>query len=390
MKAPKVAIIGGGIGGFVAAAALDRMGIEVQLFERAGELGEVGAGLQLGPNAVKVLNALGLEQRLLDVAAEPTNMVSVRHDDAALRYREPLKAISQDRYGARYLMAHRADLHRMLVDLVPENRIHVDRNCVEAETRQKGAVARFQDGTEIEADLVIGADGIHSAVRTSIWGKDSPRFTNQICWRAQVPSSEMPERVGPDGSVQIDRDEYVGWLGPNGHVLCYPIRSGQIINIFAGRVSDEWLPESWAVPSSVEEMLNAYTGWNPTLLELFTKVSEVYKGGIFDRDPLKTWFSGRVGLLGDAAHPMMPTLAQGAAMAIEDGFVLARQLARQTDDLPAALRAYDSERRPRASRVQLQARQQFESNQKVPAPPPLSRDWIFEHDATLPPERMPA
>lgn len=381
----RVVVVGAGIGGLAAAAALRWRGFEVQVHERATGLGEVGAGLQLAPNAVKVLRALGLEQALRRVSSEPATWVSLEWDDASLRFREPLLGGRGAEFGAPYLMAHRADLHRLLQGLVPESCIRLGAECVGASSSDRGAVARFADGSEAEGDAVIGADGIRSAIRQSLFGADAPRFTGQICWRAMVPIDRVPTEVGPGGSVHVGRGDYVGWIGPIGHVICYPIRAGTAYNIFAGRVSDAWADESWSVPSSREEMLEAYAGWNDALLGMFRRVENCFKWGIHDRDPLPTWTRGRVALLGDAAHPMMPTLAQGAAISIEDGYALARNLARHGADVLAGLAAYDAERAPRAGRVQLQARRQFENNRKVPAPPPLSRDWIFEHDATRDP-----
>jgi salicylate hydroxylase len=385
--AKRIVVIGAGIGGLTAACALRRHGFEVQIYERSPELGEVGAGLQIGPNAVKVLTALGLDDGLRRIAAEPDETVSVRWDDAGLRYRQPLKAIATAAYGARYLTAHRADLHRLLVEQVPEQSIRLGAACVAAASDGRGAVAHFADGSAVEGDLVVGADGIRSAVRESLFGADRPRFTQQMCWRGIVPIEIVPTRIGPRGGVAVKRDDFVGWLGPNGHVICYPIRGGELYNIFAGHVSESWVDESWTVPSSREEILEGYAGWNEALLEMLGRTERCFKWGICDRDPLPAWTKGRVTLLGDAAHPMMPTLAQGAAMTIEDGYALARNLAAASDDLEQALAAYDAERVPRASRVQLQARQQFENNRKVPAPPPLDRGWIFRHDATkAPPE----
>lgn len=380
----KVAIVGAGIGGMTAAGALHRMGHEVVVLERAPELGEVGAGLQLGPNAVKVIEALGLDEEITRTAAEPVDMVSIKWDDATLRYRDPLKAITRERYGARYLMAHRADLHALLCSVVPDSAITLGWACTGVRQSEGAAEAVATDGSAVEADVVIGADGIHSAVRTALFGPMPARFTNQICWRAQVHVDDMPRRVGPGGSVSLRPEDYVGWIGPTGHVLFYEIRPGQVLNIFAGRVSEEWAEESWAVPSSREEMIEAYAGWNEAMLEVFTRVDHVYRWGIYDRDPLSRWTEGRISLLGDAAHPMMPTLAQGAAMSMEDGFALARWLDAMPADPRAALAAYEAERLPRTGRVQLQARQQFENNRKTPTPPPISRDWIFEHDATRP------
>jgi 2-polyprenyl-6-methoxyphenol hydroxylase-like FAD-dependent oxidoreductase len=379
----RIAVIGAGIGGLAAAGALRERGFEVDVYERAGELGEVGAGLQLGPNAVKVLRALGIEERLLPLACEPTNIVSVAADDAHLRFREPLKAVIAAQFGAPYLTAHRADLHALLQAKVPAARIHLDSQCTGAASIGGAAVASFADGRQIEADLVVGADGINSAVRESLFGAQAARYTQQMAWRCIVPIHCVPTRIGPGQSVAIGRDEYVGWIGPDGHVICYPIRGGELYNIFAGHVSQDWVEESWVVPSSVAELLAGYRGWNEDLLGMLGEVEQCFKWGIRDRDPLARWTDGRVTLLGDAAHPMMPTLAAGAGIALEDGIALARNLARHSDDAVLALTGYESERLPRARAVQLQARQQFLNNRMSPAPPPLSRDWIFAHDASL-------
>jgi salicylate hydroxylase len=378
----RVVIIGGGIGGLTAAVALRQRGFEVDIFERSPKLEEVGAGLQVGPNAVKVLRALGLEQELRRSAFEPVNMVSIKWDDASLRSREPLKAVASAKYGAPYMTAHRAHIQGMLCAELPERIVHLGATCVGASTTNGVAVARFSDGRQVEADAVIGADGIRSAIRAHLFGADAPRFTEQMCWRAMVPMEKVPTRIGPNNSVDLPHGEYFGWLGPNGHVICYPIGKGDMLNIFAGHVSEEWVEESWSVPSSQEEMIAAYSGWNEALLGMFRHVRDVYKWGIHDRDPLAQWTKGRVTLLGDAAHPTMPTLAQGGNMAIEDGFVLARNLARRADDVPAALNAYVSERQPRTGRITLQSRQQFANNRKVPPPPFIDRTWIFTFDAT--------
>jgi salicylate hydroxylase len=381
-RTPRVAVIGAGIGGLAAACALRLHGIDVTVYERATELGEVGAGLQLGPNAVKVLRGLGVFDALRPLAFEPTNMVSLAWDDAHLRFREPLKGVAAERFGAPYVLAHRADLHRVLVARLPDADLVLGARCVGVAANGAVATARFADQSAIEADVVVGADGINSVVRENLFGHQPARFTQQMAWRCIVPIACVPKRVGPANAVAIGRDEYVGWLGPEGHVICYPIRGGELYNIFAGHVTQEWVEESWSVPSSVDELLAGYAGWNPAFLDMLSHVEQCYKWGIRDRDPLPRWTSGRITLLGDAAHSMMPTLAQGACMALEDAFALARNLARHRDDPAAGLAAYDAERVPRASRVLLQARQQFQNNRMSPPPPPLSRDWIFEHDAT--------
>jgi salicylate hydroxylase len=378
----RVVIIGAGIGGLAAAVALRQRGIEVQLYERSARLEEVGAGIQIRPNAAKVLRALGLEEELRRNAFEPTNMVSLKWDDASLRHREPLKATATAKYGAPYMTAHRADLHGLLRAALPERIIQLGANCTGATTVNGTAIARFADGNEVEGDAVIGADSFRSAIRAELFGADQPRFTEMMCWRAMVPMACAPTRIGPGRSVTLDHGEYFGWIGPDGHVICYPIGNGDTLNIFAGHITEKWVEESWSVASSREELLAAYEGWNEALLGLFRHVANVFKWGIYDRDPLPEWTKGRVTLLGDAAHPTTPTLAQGGNMAIEDGYVLARNLARHGSDIATALQSYVAERQPRTSRVTLQSRQQFANNRKVPPPPFLDRSWIFTFDAT--------
>ena len=377
----KVAIVGAGIGGLAAAVALRQRGFEVEIFERSAELGEVGAGLQIGPNGVKVLRALGLEAELMRNAFEPFSIMSVTWDEGRLRFRQPLKAIARDKYGAPYMSAHRADLHNMLRRAIGDTGLHLNAACVGADTVNGTAVARFAGGASAEADIVIGADGIRSAIRAQHFGDGAPRFTEMVAWRCIVPMDCVPERIGPGGEVAIPHGEYFGWVGPNGHVICYPIGvNGDRLNIFGGHVTDQWVEESWSVPSSREELIAAKAGWNEALLEMFRHVAHVFKWGIYDRDPLPQWTRGRVTLLGDAAHPTMPTLAQGANMAMEDGFVLARLLSRHGGDIETALQIYPALRKPRTDWVTLKSREQFMNNRKASPPPFVDRTWLFVND----------
>jgi salicylate hydroxylase len=379
----RVAIIGAGIGGLAAAVALRQRGYEVAIYERATRLEEAGAGLQIGPNGVKVLRALGLEDELMRNAFEPLSIMSITHDEGRLRFRQPLKAVARQKYGAPYLTAHRADLHDLLRRATGDTPLHLGAHCVGAGTVDATAVARFADGSEAEADIVVGADGIRSAIRAQHFGADRPRFTEMMAWRCIVPMECVPTRVGPDGSVALERGEYFGWIGPNGHVICYPIGvNGDRLNIFGGHVTEQWVEESWSVPSSREELIAAKAGWNDALLGMFRHVEQVFKWGIYDRDPLPQWSDGRVVLLGDAAHPTMPTLAQGANMAIEDGYVLARALTRHPDDVETALKAYVAERKPRTDWVTLKSREQFANNRKASPPPFVDRTWLFVNDVT--------
>jgi salicylate hydroxylase len=379
----RVAIIGAGIGGLAAAVALRQRGFEVAIYERVTQLAEAGAGLQIGPNSVKVLRALGLEDELMRNAFEPLSIMSLTYDEGRLRFREPLKAVARQKYGAPYLTAHRADLHNLLRRAMGDTPLRLGAQCIGADTVNAGAVARFADGSAAEADIVVGADGIRSAIRAQHFGADRPRFTEMTAWRAIVPMDCVPTRVGPGGSVTLERGEYFGWIGPNGHVICYPIGvNGDRLNIFGGHVTEQWVEESWSVPSSREELIAAKAGWNGALLGMFEHVVQVFKWGIYDRDPLPQWSAGRVTLLGDAAHPTMPTLAQGASMAIEDGYVLARTLARHPDKVETALKAYVAERKVRTDWVTLKSREQFANNRKASPPPFVDRTWLFVNDVT--------
>lgn len=382
MAKPRILLIGAGIGGLTAAASLQRLGHEVALCEQAPESGDVGAGLQIGPNAVKVLRALGLERQVIEVASELGNMVELDWRAGELKSLVPLGPTSREKFGAPYLTAHRADLHRVLFESLPPSIVAFGKRCVKVEAHARYAVARFADGSEIEADAIIGCDGIHSVVRESIFGRDRPIFTHQLFWRGTLGMDRV-RALGLDNfGAKFSLSDYVSWLGPTGRVLCYPMYQGRVLNIAAGYVTENWTAESWSAPSTREEILAAYPGWDERLLAIFRAAERWFKWGVFDRDPMERWSLGAVSLLGDAAHPMHPTLAQGAGMSIEDAYVLAQSLARHAHDLPLGLQDYEARRKLRTVRAQLQARQQFRNNLVVPPPPRLDRDWIFSFDAT--------
>src|SRR6202790_1950405 len=220
----KVIIIGAGIGGLAAACALRQRGIEGALYERSQELGEVGAGLQIGPNGVKVLRALGLEDELMRNAFEPFTMMSITFGEGRLRFRQPLKAIAREKFGAPYMTAHRADLHNLLRRAIGDAPLTLGATCVGADTVNGGAVTHFADGTTAEADIVIGADGIRSAVRAQHFGSGQPRYTGMTAWRAIVPMDCVPTRIGPGGSVAVAHREYFGWILTNSQVICHASR----------------------------------------------------------------------------------------------------------------------------------------------------------------------
>ena len=388
----RVGVVGGGIGGIVLTGALTQRGIEVKLFERASAFGDVGAGIQMTPNAAKVLRALGLADQLRRAGFLPQAIVGRNWRTARENFRTPLIEACPKLYGADFYHVHRADLHAMLASLVPQASASLSTSCVSVRNETDTAVATFADGSEYEADLIVGADGVHSVVRNVLFGEEAPLFTGNMCYRAVVPFDTRPDFVSPDSSF---------WLGPHGHVVTYYVRSGAAVNIVAVNETASWVEESWNAPSSREELLAAFKGWHPNLTKLFERADSVFKWGLFDRDPMTTWSSGRITLLGDSAHPMLPFLSQGAAMAIEDGYVLARSLEAHGQDVAAALRDYEAERLPRTSRVQLESRERgktYHLPSKLgqikrdlmyrmqamvnPHASGLKANWVYEYDAT--------
>jgi salicylate hydroxylase len=257
------------------------------------------------------------------------------------------------------------------------------------------ATLSFADGTEVESDVVVGADGIHSAVRESLYGPESPRFTGVICWRGVVPVGIMPAgMVSPDMGA---------WFGPHSTLVTYYVRRGELINWAALYDAHDWREESWKTEGNPAEVMQTYADWHPAVNELIAKTGRLYKWALFDREPLPKWSTGRVTLLGDSAHPMLPYLAQGACMAVEDGYVLATELSRSGVGVEKALKNYEALRLPRTARVQLASRARAKVNQTASPLASLGRDmmyavkkilspakhtygveWIYGHDVTAP------
>jgi salicylate hydroxylase len=390
----RVAIIGGGIGGLVAARALGLRGIEVAVYEAAPELREIGAGVALGPNAMKVFRALDLED---DVRA-----IAGRWDWAVTHNGKTGRVISRTSrqqqaslFGSAGATAHRADLLDVLSGSVPGAIVTLGARCKSVEPDGEVAVARFEDGSEVEADVVVGADGIHSAVRASLFGPDAPRFTGKICYRSVVPVDAV---AGPPPDTDNSQ-----WLGPHGTIVLYPVRRDELINVVCHYDDEGYRHESWVSRCEQSEVLARYSGWHESLLRVFSAGDVWYKWALYDRDPISQWTRGRVTVLGDAAHPMLPYLGQGACQAIEDGVVLAGALAARAEDPVAALALYERSRRPRASQVVMASRERGVSNHltspvaawkrdlSIAVKRRLGRDpdgrgtgWIPEYDASSP------
>jgi salicylate hydroxylase len=388
-RAARVAVIGGGIGGLTATHALRRRGFEVTAYEAAPELKEIGAGVALGPNAMKALRSLDLEAPVRAVAWESEYQLLRNWHSGRIISKTP--RYLAERYGATGCTAHRADLLDVLAAGLPKDVVKLGARCVGVETHAQVASARFTDGTEIEADVIVGADGIHSVVRASLFGPDAPRFTGKICWRFLVPVDAVP-----GGLATTDNTT---WLGPHGAVVVYLVRRGELVNVVAHYDNDSWTEESWIRECDPAEAIENYRGWHESLLRLFSASERHYKWALYDRDPVGQWTKGRATILGDAAHPMLPYLGQGACQAMEDGCVLANALASMPEDLPAALQLYERVRLPRARRVVLSARERGKDNHLASPWAALKRDaliavrrrfgvdrtgrgsaWIFEYD----------
>jgi len=345
---PRIAIIGGGIGGLTAAVALHRRGIPAEVYEQSPQIREIGAGVALTPNAMKAYRALGMEAKIAAIGYESEYQLVRNWNSGSIISRVPRKGAYTQEFGAPYLTMHRADLIEVLRRELPEQAIHLGTRCVAVETDENRARARFADGREIEADAVVGADGIHSAVRNCLFGPDSPRFTGCACWRGLVRFDAFPPGVvSPDGTM---------YMGPRSHIIYYLVRGGELVNFVAHIESGAWTGESWTQECDRSEVVETYAGWHEPLLRLLGSAERYYKWALYDRDPLDRWSKGRVTLLGDSAHAMLPYIGQGACMAIEDGYVLAATIAKMPDALAEALRHYERLRLPRTRRAVLGAR----------------------------------
>ena len=349
----RAAIIGGGIGGLTAARALTRAGIEVAVYEAAAELKEIGAGVALHPNAMKVLRALGVEDGVRKVAGRAQWQVMRNWKTGRVIAKTTSQQLTAS-FGTAGATAHRADLLDVLAKALPDDLVTLGKRCTRVNTDRDVAVACFADGTEIEADVIVGADGIHSPVRACLFGPDAPRFTGKICYRSVVRADAVRgERPAAEGAQ---------WFGPHGTIVLYPLRGDELINVVCHYDDDGYRHESWITQCGREEVLQRYAGWHESLLRLFAAAGTWYKWALYDRDPIPQWTHGRVTVLGDAAHPMLPYLGQGACQAIEDGAVLATALVAEPKDPLTALARYERTRRPRASRVVLAARERGLSN----------------------------
>lgn len=370
MTALNIGIIGAGIGGLSAAIALRKMGHDVEVFEQTQQFNRVGADINLTPNAVFALDQLGIGDYLRKTAARPTFRISRDGVTGEETSRLPMSDAAEKKYGAPQLTIHRADLLSSLQSRLPANSIHLGMGCETVEQGENKAVVNFLDGTSRDFDLVIGADGVHSCVRTALFGKDDPKFTGIVSYRG-VFQRDKAEGIK-------DLDAFTKWWGeiPEKQIVTFPLTRGEEIFVFATTGQDDWTEEGWTLPGDVTKLRAAYENFHPEAQALLAACTEVTCSALHVREPMERWSKGNATIMGDAAHPMVPFMAQGACMAIEDAVVLARALdGVELDDIDSALTLYEKERRPRTAKVQIASLANDWMKKQGNA------DWVYGYDA---------
>lgn len=390
----RIAIVGGGLGGLAAALFLRRAGVQATVYEAATELREAGAGIVVPPNMVRVLQALGLAEALPRFAVQLDAAWEFRRwDDGRVLFVQPMGDECVQLYGAPCYVAHRADLLALLQQALPADAVRLGRRCTGVRAAVDQADRAMLDFTRpdgsvetVHADAVIGADGIHSVLAQAVVQPEPARFSGLCAFRCLVPAEAAP--------AMALRPVQALWLGPGRHFVHYPISGGRLVNVVAIGPAGEWRSESWTADGEVADMKRQFEGWDARLHQLIDSATHTKRWALYDRTPLPTWAAGRVALLGDAAHAMLPFFAQGAAQALEDALLLAdcvRDL--PSAALPVALQRYDAIRRPRASRVQLMSRGREIRNHLPDGPEQQQRDadlasgnplrdsaWLYGHD----------
>jgi len=377
-RALRVAVVGGGIGGVAAANALLRRGMEVRLYEQAPALTEVGAGVAIQPNGVRMLKRLGLGDELLRCGARWVDPQFRRPDGTyAVAMWPPEMASRIEFYGM-----HRADLLAMFVDRLPAGVVHTGRRCIGFEQNDGEAVLTFANGARATADVVIAADGIHSTLQRFVVAPSPPLFSGSVACRGVVPAASVS---WPPGAMR-------NWLGAGKHFLVFPVRAGELINYVGFVKTDEQTKESWSAPGDPADLAREFAGWDPMVEAIIAQVKTTFRWGLYDREPLATWTSGRLTLLGDAAHPMLPHTGQGANQAIEDAVALATLLSRaDRASAPRTLLIYEQLRRERTAGVQRSSRVNgarydassgdLAARDRQLAAQPQERAWIWNYDA---------
>jgi salicylate hydroxylase len=376
----RIAIVGGGIGGLAAANALLQKGMDVRVYEQAQALTEVGAGVALQPNGVRMLRRLGLGDELARSGARWLDPQYRRSDGVYIASMWPNESVREiDFYGV-----HRADLLGMLVERLPGDIVKTGHKCVAFEQDDAQAVIHFANGAHATADVVIAADGMHSTLQQFVVAPSAPLHSGSVAYRGVIPAANVS---WPSGGMR-------NWLGAGKHFLVYPVRAGELINYVGFVATDEQMKESWSAAGDPAALAREFAGWDPMVEAIIAHVTTTFRWGLYDREPLATWTSGRLALLGDAAHPMLPHVGQGANQAIEDAVALATVLSRTNRaSIRRALLVYESLRRERTARVQRSARVNgarydasggdLVARDRQLAAQAQERAWIWNYDAEI-------
>lgn len=358
-----IIVAGAGLGGLTLALCLARAGFAVIVLEQANVLGEVGAGVQISANGARVLYHLGLAEALQSVAFRPERGEMRHWQSGETLSSRPLGQASEEAFGFPYFHLHRADFHAVLADAlaaVAPGSVHLGTKVAGFSQSDSGVTVMTEAGETYQGDVLVGCDGIHSAIRAQLFGPDAPRFTGCVAWRAIVPVDALPpDHVRPVSS---------NWIGRGGHFVHYYVRRGELVNCVGIIEQDEWQAESWSSEGAKAGFLADFKDWHQDVQILMRQAESCFRWGLFDRDPMPKWSQGRVTLLGDACHPMLPFMAQGAVMAIEDAYTLAHCLSVGTTAYPSALQRYEDLRRERTATVQQMSRDniQFFHNADIP------------------------
>lgn len=387
VDAPRIAIVGGGIGGLAAAGFLHQEGLTATVYEQAPQLSAVGAGLVIAPNAARHLRRLGALDDVRKTAVQlDIGWEFRRWENGTVLSSEDLAASCERLFGEQTYTAHRADLLAAIEARVPPKNIRLGRKCVGLETVGQVTRLLFDTGETADADIVIGADGVHSIVRNSLFGNSPASYSGMCAFRALVPADQAPDFTR--------RPAQTLWIGPGRHLVHYPVSSGELVNLVAFAPAGDFEVESWTSTATVDEFLSEFDGWDVRLRDLIRASERPGCWALLDRAPLTRWSDQGVTLLGDAAHPMFPFFAQGAAQAIEDATVLARCLAENPHDPNSALERYSTLRIPRTTRLQEVSHARAEINHLPDGPEQQARDaafagedpllanaWIYSYDA---------
>lgn len=344
----RVLVVGGGIGGLTTAIALRRHGIDVLVLEQAAVMAEIGAGIQIASNAAIVLREIGVEDAIRAAGVKPLSYDYRDLRTGRMLYQAPLGDEAAERYGAPMYNIHRADLVQILYDALPPEAKKMDAKCVAVSQTEKGVEVRLASGETLSGDVLIGCDGIHSVVRKHLRGEEEKHFANILMWRSLIPAEQL------EGLGLEERGNY--WFGPGRTLITYWVRSKNLYSILASVPAQEVQRESWSESGDISEMLRSFDDAEPRARAMLEQCKTAFITGMYYRDPIDNWTSGRITLLGDAAHPMVPFLAAGAGQSIEDAWTIARVLSRRAEDIPAALLEYQRRRLPRTTRIQSGAR----------------------------------